>query len=178
MEIKIRAQNVELTEALRGYAEEKINKLSRFFDQILEAEIELITAKNPSISNGKTVEVTLYTKGHVVRGKESSTDIFASIDLVSDKLERQLKKYRDKMYSSAHRHNQAKENLGTIVAEEEEREIVAVKQVVVKPMTPEEATLQIDLLGYEFFVFTNSDTEEVNVVYRRHDGNYGLIVPA
>lgn len=174
MDIKIRAQNLDLTEKIKGYSSEKVSKLDRFFDQIIEAEVELISSKNPSISDKQTVEVTLFTKGHIVRAKESSTDIFASVDLVVEKLERQLKKYKDKMYKSAQRHNHSKEE--SLAGESAgNNRIVKRKQVVMKPMTPEEAAMQLDLLGHQFFVFTNSDTEEVNVVYKRKDSNYGLI---
>ncbi len=176
MEINVRAKNIELTDDLRQYAEKKVRKLSRFFDQIKEAEIELIAAKNPSINNGQIVEITLFTKGHVVRGEEASTNIFASIDLVLGKLERQLKKNKDKMYRSSKR-NQKKVNLAEIVPVEEESEIVKVKQIEMKPMTPEEATLQLDLLDHDFFVFTNADSEDINVIYRRRDKGYGLIQP-
>lgn len=177
MEIRVRAQNLELTDAVKSYAAEKVSKLSRYFDQILEAEIEFITEQNPSIADGQRVEVTLHTKGHIVRGAESSTDIFASVDLVVDKLERQLKRYKDRMYSSAQRHNHSKE-AGAQSEGRGEGKIVKVKQVAIKPMTPEEATEQMDILGHDFFVFTNADTEEVNVVYRRRDNNYGLIEPS
>ncbi len=174
MEIKIRGQNLELTDKIKSYSEEKINKLTKYFDHIMEAEIELIAEKNPSISDSQIAEVTVFTKGHVLRAKEASSDIFASIDLVSAKLERQLKKYKDKMYKSSKRRPQVKEDHWTPEQIELSR-IVKVKEVVMKPMTPEEATMQLDLLGHEFFVFTNSDTEEVNVVYKRNDDNYGLI---
>lgn len=176
MEIKLRSQNVELTDELRHYATEKISKLTKFYDQISVAEIELIATKNPSVASGQTVEVTLHTKGHIVRAKESSTSIFASVDAVYDKLERQLKKYKEKMYSSSQRHhNNSKE---VIASQLPETKIVKVKQLTMKPMTPDEATLHMDLLGHSFFVFTNTETEDVNVVYRRDDNNYGLIEPA
>jgi len=174
MEIKIRGQNLELTDKIKSHSKERMNKLTKYFDHIIEAEIELIAEKNPSISDSQTAEVTLFTKGHVLRAKESSSDIFASIDLVGSKLERQLKKYKEKMYKSSQRRSPVKEESWTPDQIEKNR-IVKVKQVVMKPMTPEEATMQLDLLGHEFFVFTNSDTEEVNVVYRRKDDDYGLI---
>jgi len=176
MEINIRAKNIELTNDLRQYAESKVGKLSRFFDQIREAEIELISAKNPSINDGQIVEITLFTKGHVVRGKEASTNIFASIDLVLEKLERQLKKNKDKMYRSSKR-NQGKRVIVEPVPLEDESNIVRIKQIEMKPMTPEEATLQLDLLDHDFFVFTNADSEDINVIYRRRDKGYGLIQP-
>ena len=174
MEIKIRGQNLELTDKIKSHSEEKINKLTKYIDHIIEAEIELIAEKNPSISDSQIAEVTLFTKGHVLRAKESSSDIFASIDLVGSKLERQLKKYKEKMYRSSQRRSQPREENWT-PEKIEKSKIVKVKQVVIKPMTPEEATMQLDLLGHEFFVFTNSDTEEVNVVYKRKDDDYGLI---
>lgn len=180
MEIIVKGRHIEVTAALRTYAEDKIGRITKYFDQIMKIEIELSDEKNPSITASKTVEVTVFTKGPVLRAKESSTDMYASIDMVVDKLERQIKKYKDKNFKTA-KHGPS---LGEIAvsnmpsnAEPEAPMIVKVKQVSVKPMDPEEATMQMELLGHDFFVFTNADTDEINVVYKRKDQNYGLIEP-
>ncbi|HEY3375727.1 MAG TPA: ribosome-associated translation inhibitor RaiA [Candidatus Aquicultor sp.] len=181
MEIIVKGRNMDVTGALRAYAEDKVGRIVKYFDQIQKVEIEFSDAKNPSIANGKTVEVTVFPKGPVLRAKESSNDMYASIDMVVDKLERQVKRYKDKTYKS----NKHAPGLGELAAarfandeiEEVVPQIVKIKQVSVKPMDPEEATAQMELLGHDFFVFTNADTEEINVVYKRKDNNYGLIEP-
>lgn len=184
MEIIVKGRNMNVTNALRAYAEDKIGRITKYFDQILKIEIAFIDEKNPSIANGKTVEVTVFPKGPVLRAKESSNDMYASIDMVVDKLERQIKRYKNRTYKSQ-RHGTpglgelavARGANGNGEEEQEAPQIVKVKQVSVKPMDPEEATQQMELLGHDFFVFTNADTAEINVVYKRKDKNYGLIEP-
>lgn len=181
MEIIVKGRHINITDALRAYAEDKIGRVTKYFDQIQKIEIEFTDEKNPSIVNSKTVEVTVFPKGPILRAKESSGDMYASIDMVVDKLERQVKRYKNKTYKSS----KSAPSLGEIAkakieegeAEERGPRIVKVKQVAVKPMVPEEATMQMELLGHDFFVFTNAETEEINVVYRRKDHNYGLIEP-
>jgi putative sigma-54 modulation protein len=130
------------------------------------------------------VEATIYTKGPVIRAREASPDVFTSIDLVLAKLERQVKKYRGKLVArsqGAHKEAFVTEGFTSLEETEEAEEeassprIVKVKQFMVKPMAPEEAALQLELIGHDFYVFTNSETQETAVVYRRRDGNYGLI---
>lgn len=182
MEVVIKGRHIEITPALHQYAEDKIKKLSRYLN-LPKAEVELSTEKNPRISANQTAEVTIYTRGPVIRGKESSADMHASIDLVTEKLEKQIKKYKGKVYNNLNNkaHGLSPEAFELpaegIEEEAEEPAIVKTKQFALKPMTPEEATLQMELLGHDFFVFTNSETEELNVVYRRKDDNYGLIEP-
>ncbi|HZD60257.1 MAG TPA: ribosome-associated translation inhibitor RaiA [Anaerolineae bacterium] len=182
MEIIVKGRHINVTDALRSYAEEKIGRITRYFDQIQKIEIEFNDEKNRSIVNSKTVEVTVFPKGPILRAKESSSDMYASIDMVVDKLERQIKRFKSKSYKSAkHAPGLGEIAANFVEAAEEELEegsrIVKVKQVAVKPMDPEEAAMQMELLGHDFFVFTNADTEEVNVVYKRKDNNYGLIEP-
>ena len=182
MNLTVKGRNLVLTEAISTYAEEKIGRLGRYLTDGSRCEVEIWTEKNPSISDNQVVEATIFTKGPVIRAREASSDIRASIDLVFDKLERQVKKYRGKLQSHQG------PAMGTFAAEgfalpeetdeiEEEPQprIVKTKQFMVKPMTPEEAALQLELVGHDFFVFTNSETSETAVVYRRRDGNYGLI---
>jgi putative sigma-54 modulation protein len=179
MELIVKGRNIQVSNTLRKYAEDKVGRITRYFNKINKIEVELTSEKNPSVSNSQTVEVTVFSKGILVRATKSSTDMYASIDLVVDKLERQIKKYKSKLYKSL----KQKEGLGRLakvdreVEEEPEPKIVRTKQIEVKPMTPEEAALQMELLGHDFFVFANSETEEVNIVYRRRDDNYGLIRP-
>jgi putative sigma-54 modulation protein len=154
---------------------------------VSRVELELIVEKNPSIANPNVAEATIYTRGPVIRAKESSTDMYASIDLVTDKLQRRVKKYHDKVYHKNLRHEQvaepqqenAEEPAGAAVhdLETDNGRIVKTKQFALKPMTVDEATLQLELVGHDFFVFTNADSGDTNVVYRRRDGHYGLIEP-
>lgn len=181
MQVIIKGKNIEVTDALRMHAEDKIKKVTRHFDQIMKIEIELSVAKNRRVSKNQTVEVTLFAKGPAIRAKESSTDMYASIDMVINKLERQIKKYKGKVYASANKNTEklAELFLKKTKGEKQQAEsrIVKTKQFLIKPMTPEEAILQMELLSHDFFVFTNSETEDINVVYRRKDKNYGLIEP-
>lgn len=180
MEVVVKGKNMDVPPAIKDYVHEKISRLDRFLsgDQVMSTEVELTSEKNPSIAAGQTVEVTLRTKGPTIRAKETSIDMHASIDGVLAKLEKQIKKYKDKSYSSSSLHRNGEAKRTPAHPAEGEAAIVRVKRMPFKPMTPEEATLQMDLLGHDFFVFTNSDTEEINVVYRRRNENYGLIEPA
>jgi putative sigma-54 modulation protein len=182
--LTVKGRNLTLTEAINAYVEEKIGRLGKYLADGSRCEVELWTEKNPSIADNQVVEATIFTKGPVIRAREASSDIYASIDLVFAKLERQVKKYRGKLVSrsqGAHKEALASEGFAvpepTEVLEEEAPapRIVKTKQFMVKPMTPEEAALQLELVGHDFFVFTNSETQETAVVYRRRDGNYGLI---
>lgn len=179
MQVIVKGKNVEVTDALRKYAVEKVGRVSKYLDRIIKTEIELSVEKNPKIQENQVVEVTIFSSGPVIRAKESATDMYQAIDLVCSKLERQARKVKRKLIDrSHHARNPFKGSPGT-AEEEEERAplIVKTKSFHLKPMTPEEACLQMELVGHDFFVFINSDTEETNVVYRRKDGNYGLIEP-
>jgi putative sigma-54 modulation protein len=181
--LTVKGRNLVLTEAISAYAEEKIGRLGKYLADGSRCEVEIWTEKNPSISENQVVEATIFTKGPVIRAREASSDVRASIDLVFDKLERQVKKYRGKLVS--HQGPDmgrfaAQGFVAPVASEQIEEEpqlprIVKTKQFMVKPMTPEEAALQLELVGHDFFVFTNSESNETAVVYRRRDGNYGLI---
>lgn len=179
MPVIVKGKNVEITDALRKYAEEKISRVKKHFNEIMKTEIEMIVEKNPSIVNNNVVEVTLFTKGPVIRAKGSSTNMYASIDQVTEKLERQIEKFKGKTYSSKmHPSSSSLQKMMESERKEEEKpKIVKTKRFLLKPMSPEEAVLQMDLLGHDFFVFTNSETEEVNIVYRRKNNTFGLIEP-
>ncbi len=175
MKIIVRGKNLNITPALKEYAEKRINKLSKYFNGA-DAQVNLSVAKESHI-----VEVTVLVNGLILRGEESTDDMYASIDLVVDKLEKQIDKHKTKL-SRRLRDG----NIKTIVneqlqrnqvVEDEEPRIVRTKRFAMKPMPVEEAILQMDLVGHDFFVFINAETEQVNVVYRRKDRNYGLIEP-
>jgi putative sigma-54 modulation protein len=182
--LTVQGRNLVLTDAISAYAEEKMGKLGKYLANGSRCEVELWTEKNPSIPDNQVVEATIFTKGPVIRAKEASPDMHASIDLVFAKLERQVKKYRGKLVSRSQ--TAPKEALaleGFIPSEETDEvedegvtpRIVKTKHFMTKPMAPEEAALQLELVGHDFYVFTNSETNETAVVYRRRDGNYGLI---
>jgi putative sigma-54 modulation protein len=180
MQIVFTGKHLEVTPALREYAETKLLKLSRFFDHVQEIHV------TESILRGQhIVEVTMKVDGTLIRAEERSADMYSSLDLVVAKLERQLSRYKERFITRTH------ESLGgqkpaeaaaanaPVPADEEELEpeIVRTKRFAVKPMVPEEATMEMELIGHDFFVFRNSESNEVNVIYRRRDGNYGLIEP-
>jgi putative sigma-54 modulation protein len=202
MKTQIKGRNVTVTDALQDYANEKIEHVhkllqQRKIDEVTRVELELLVEKNPSIPEPCVAEATVFTRGPVIRARESSTDMYAAIDLVTDKLQRRVKKYHDKAHGKT-RHGHDKpvvleeqvEQLAPVAAaatlEEElgveavgdNGRIVKTKQFALKPMSVDEATLQLELVGHDFFVFTNAESNRTNVVYRRNDGHYGLIEPA
>jgi putative sigma-54 modulation protein len=177
--LQVKGKNVAVTDSLKDYALQKLGKLDKHLNDAARLELELQVEKNPSISDNQVAEATVWTKGPVLRARESSSDMKASIDLLVDKLERQARRYRDKRRRGpGHRNNNDHGPEGIpVVPPDETPMLVKTKQFAVKPMTPEEAVLQLELIGHDFFVFQNADTNDVNVVYRRRDGNYGLIEP-
>jgi putative sigma-54 modulation protein len=177
MRLQVKGKNVEVTEAIRSYAEAKLGKLDRHLADPTRVEVELAVERNPSIADNQVAEATVWTKGPVLRARESSTDMKASIDQLADKLQRQVKRYKNKRRRRNDRHQAPVAESIPVVADEAEPVIVKSKQFPVGAMAPEEAVLQLELLGHDFFVFRSADTDAVNVVYRRRDGNYGLIEP-
>ena len=181
MDVSIRGRNVELTDALRSAAEEKVSRLSRFLDGIDHVEIQFYEERNPRIAQRDVCEVTFKAHGHLLRAKSSAADPFAAIDGVVDKLEHQIEKLKGKLIGRSHpRRHGSVNSVQQQDSDEEEIEpgqvrIVKNKSFAIKPMTPEEAALQMDLLGHDFYFFTNADTEQAAVVYRRDDGDVGLI---
>ena len=180
MRLQVKGRNLEISDSIRSYAEEKLQKLDRQLHELTRVELELAVEKNPSIAASQVAEATVYTKGPVLRAREATSDMRASIDQLTDKLLRQVKHYRDRRYQSRRqpRGNGANQGGTFTVPEEIEPRIVKSKQFAVKPMSAEEAVLQLELVGHDFFVFRNADSSEVNVVYRRNDGGYGLIEPS
>jgi putative sigma-54 modulation protein len=176
--LQVKGKNVDVTDSLKDYALQKLGKLEKHLNDAARLELELHVEKNPSISQNQVAEATVWTKGPVLRARESSTDMKASIDQLVEKLERQARRYRDKRRRGPSRGNNDQGVEGIpVVPSEKTPVIVKTKQFAIKPMTPEEAVLQLELIGHDFFVFQNADTNGVNVVYRRRDRNYGLIEP-
>jgi putative sigma-54 modulation protein len=176
--LQVKGKNVEVSDSLKSYAQEKLGKLDKHLNAATRLELELAVERNPSISENQIAEATVWTKGPILRARESSSDMRASIDQLVEKLERQARRYRDKRRRHGRNHGNGPElEARPIVPDEESPVIVKTKQFGVKPMTPEEAVLQLELIGHDFFVFQNAETDDLNVVYRRRDGNYGLIEP-
>ena len=181
MRLQVKGKNLEVSDSLQRYAEEKLGKLDRHLNDATRLELELAVERNPSISDKQVAEATVWTKGPILRARETSDDMRASIDLLAEKLERQVKRYREKrqrkQVARHGPHHGVGDDVRPVVPDEDEPVIVKTKQFAVKPMTPEEAVLQLELIGHDFFVFRNVESNDVNVVYRRRDANYGLIEP-
>ena len=173
MRYTITGRNIDVTPGLREAVIEKIGKLERYFNQDTEAIITLSVTKDR-----QKIEVTIPVKGHIIRAEEQSTDMYVSIDLVEEIIERQLKKYKTKLIDKKQSHIDFSEFYVQEETEaDDEIKIEKVKKFAMKPMDPEEACVQMELLGHSFYVFLNAETEEVNVVYKRKGQTYGLIDP-
>ncbi len=173
MQLQVRGKNVEVTDAIRGYAEQKLRKLDRHLSDQARCELELAVEKNPSIAASHIAEATIWTKGPIIRAREASGDMRASIDLLIEKLERQATRYRAKRRRSSARGNGRARTRAAVP----DGSIVKTKQFPVGPLSPEEAIDQLELVGHDFFLFRNAESDELNVVYRRNEGGYGLIEP-
>jgi putative sigma-54 modulation protein len=173
VQLRVKGRGVEVSDAIRSYAEKRLAKLERQLPDP-EIELQLSSEQNPSIRDTHVAEATVRTRGSVLRARESSSDMRASIDQLVDKLERQVTRYREKRGRGRRPGRQAPDQ-GLEMPEEPQ--IVRTKQFAVKPMNAEEAVLQLELVGHDFFVFRDADSNEVNIVYRRRQGGYGLIEP-
>lgn len=173
MRVTVIGKNINVTPALKEIVEKKISKLDKYFEPNVTARATLTVQKNSQI-----FEVTIPFNGVVLRCEESTDDMYKSIDLVENKLERQIRKQRTKLQR---RNNESLRfgNFDEVASEEydNEGEIVKVKRFNIKPMSTEEAILQMELVQHNFFVFKDCDTENINVIYKRKDGNYGLLEP-
>ena len=180
MRLHVKGKNVEVTDAIHDYAERKLGKLAPQLAEPTRVELELAVERNPSIADNHVAEATIWTKGPVLRAREASGDMKASIDQLAEKLERQVKRYRQKRRHEHDRHGRANGGVPATVSipSQEGAMIVKTKQFVLNAMSPEEAVEQLELIGHDFFVFRNADSGEINVVYRRRDGDYGVIEPA
>lgn len=169
----ISGKNIDVTEGLKGAIYEKIGKLERFFTPDTEVHVTMHVEKDR-----QKIEVTIPMKGNIIRAEQTTNDMYVSIDLVEEIIERQLRKYKSKLIDQ----KQSAVNFNESYLEEETFEedvirIVKTKKFAIKPMDPEEACIQMELLGHNFFVYRNAQTNEVNVVYKRKGNTYGLIEP-
>lgn len=169
----ISGKNIDVTEGLKSAIHEKIGKLEKYFTPETEVHVTLSVEKERQI-----IEVTIPMKGNIIRAEQESTDMYVSIDLVEEIIERQLKKYKSKLVqmkqASAHLN---KKFIEDDYHDDEKINIIRTKKFAMKPMDPEEACVQMELLGHNFYVFRNGETDEVNVVYKRKGNSYGLIEP-
>ena len=175
LKFNIRGENVEVTDAIRDYVVKRISKLQKFFEDSVEATAHVNLKGYPNRTY--KVEVTIPLPYLTLRAEETSNDMYGSVDLVTDKLERQIRKYKTKVNRKSR--EKGLKNLEFVPSDDDsasdELKIVRTKQVSLKPMDPEEAVLQMDMLGHDFFVFQDAETNGTSIVYRRRDGRYGLI---
>lgn len=180
MKYNVRGENIEVTPALRDYVEKKVGKLARYFDG--EPDISANVNLKVYDTNSK-IEVTIPMPQLVLRAEEVNQDMYAAIDLVTDKLERQIRKHKTKVNRKLRETGHTKflftngSTQTAVLDEEDEMELVRTKRFNLKPMDSEEAILQMNMLGHNFYVFTNAESNRTNVVYKRKDGKYGLIEP-
>lgn len=174
MKFNIHGQKLEVTDAIRNYIEEKMGKLEKYFENPSDLTANVVIKMR---GRDQVVEVTIPAPKIILRGEEANSDLYASIDLVSDKIERQIRKNKTRMNSKNN-----KKNVDNFIIdfkidldEENDNKVVKRKKIEMKPMSEEEAILQMELLGHEFFVYQDTETESTNVLYKRKDGNYGVI---
>ncbi len=175
MKMNYTGKNMDVTDALRDVTEKKLSKLDKYFQTDVTGNVTFGTEKNR-----KTIEVTINLPGTILRAEESSDDMYASIDKAVDILERQIRRYKTKLQNRYKNGETIRfENVPSPTKEEEDDKprLVRIKRFGLKPMSTDEAILQMELLRHNFFVFMDAETEEVSVVYKRKDGNYGLIEP-
>ena len=173
MNISIRGKQMEVTDALKEYVLKRVGKLEKYSDEFMDVKVTLL------VEEGRhRVEVTAPIHGIILRGEEESADMYASIDLVIEKLERQIDKYRTRinkrMRSKVLKDHETEH---PTLPDDDKEEIVRNKKFGVKPMSVEEAIMQMNLVGHNFYAFTNMDSQQINVVYRRKNGDYGLLEP-
>ena len=173
MKFIIVGRNIEVTPGLKAAVEDKIGKLDKYFNPNTEVHVTLSVEKER-----QKIEVTIPVKGNIIRSEQVSNDMYVSIDLVEEIIERQLKKYKTKITDRQQDGGYfKKEYLEKDFMDDEEIKIIRSKKFDIKPMYPEDACVQMELLGHSFYVFCNAETDQVNVVYKRKDGHYGLIEP-
>ena len=184
MQIVVKGKNIEITDALRSYAEKKLHPMERHFDNIIEVQATLNVAKNPSVERNNVVELTALVNGAVLRVEESADNMYAALDLAAERMDRQVRKYKERI--------QDKPDIRLVEALEPEEEgearegvedseisadtaIVKRKSFILKPMFPEDDVIKMEELNHSFFVFRDAESEGISVIYKRNDGNYGLI---
>ncbi|MBD1934953.1 MULTISPECIES: ribosome hibernation-promoting factor, HPF/YfiA family [Cyanophyceae] len=188
MKLVIHGKNIEITDAIREYVNQKIEKAVNHFQNLTtEVNVHLSVARNPRINPKQAAEVTIYANGTVIRAEESSDNLYASIDLVADKIARNLRKYKEKRLDQK---TQAQPKTAVVLEEvpvapdligdrtpELPTEVVRTKYFAMPPMTTEEALEQLQLVDHDFYMFRNAETGEINVIYERNHGGYGVILP-
>ena len=184
MELMITGRHLEVPDPVKDYLQRKFGKLNRHLAELTEAQVEITEEDARAAKDRFVVQVTLYSDGTILRGEERGSDLFTAIDAVANVLDRQIERYKGRYYYRGRRQAAATagpsaEEMAEEVEEESELagRVVKTKRFDLKPMDEEEAIEQMELLGHGFFVFYNSNTEQINVLYRREDGDYGLIVP-
>jgi len=196
MQLIVSGKNIHLSAALKEYAERKLSTIKKYFDHIIEVDVTLSVDEVKDQTRSKVCEVTVWANGIVLRGKKASEDLYASIDIVADKIERQVKKYKEKLKDRPRRHT-GRDDLSGIhkiismpeaagknkLLGDEDTEASRAPKIVrsgtfaIKPMFADEAAEQLEMLKQGFFVFSNAETSQINVIYKRSDGNFGLIEP-
>ena len=178
MELQITGKNIELSPAVRRYIERKLGKFSRHLPNITESKVEIHEEKTKSLQQHFVVQVTVDSSRTLLRSQERGADLFTAIDKAAAVMNRQIEHYKGKLYGKRKGSSLAREGFSEEVAEKQPlRKVVKVKRFAVKPMSVDEAIDQMELLGHDFFLFFNADSEGLNLLYRRKDGNYGLIEP-
>jgi putative sigma-54 modulation protein len=182
MQMTVKGRNTDVPEKLRAHAQQKLAKVKRFDDRILAMDVEFSEERNPRVAEAHKVEVTVTTKSRLVRAQASAADPAAAVDQVVDRLQRQIKKLKGRRVDRT-QHADSVKTMAPPPSQREPEEQPAestfarYKTIEMKPITPEEAIGQMELLGHDFFLFSNAETQQANVVYRRHNGGYGLIEP-
>jgi len=188
MQLTVHGRHLEVTDWIRQYIEKKVDRIQRYLPQIQELRAELTQSETRAAADRYTAQITVWANGQILRAEESTSDIFASIDATIDKMAKQVQRFKGRRFQSRRRASaaasmEAEMNALEPVVEEMEPDaafdgnIIRRKQFVLEPMNEEEAMEQMELLGHDFFIFFNPDTNTVNVIYRRRDGNYGLLQP-
>ena len=177
MELQITGKNMELTPEVRSYIERKLGKLSRYQPNIMMSTVEISEEKTKSPQQHFVVQVTVDSNNTLLHGEGRGGDLFTAIDKVAVVMSRQIERHKGKLYKKGRGSSFARSEFSDEVETQSPRKVVKVKRFAVKPMSTAEATDQMEALGHDFFLFFNADTEELNLLYRRRDGNYGLIEP-
>ncbi len=178
MELQITGKNTQLSPTLRSYIERKLSKLSRHLPNIMESKVEITEEKTKSPQQHFVVQVTVNSSGTLLRAEERGEDLFTAIDKVVAIMNRQIEHYKGKLYKKGRGSSLARGELRQeVTTTPPSKRVIKVKRFAIKPMSVDEAIDQMELLGHDFFLFFNADTEKLNLLYRRKDGNYGLIEP-
>lgn len=187
MKLVIHGKNIEITDAIREYVHQKIEKAVNHYQHLTtEVDVHLSVARNPRINTKQTAEVTIYVNGSVIRAEESSENLYASIDLVADKIARQLRKYKERRQDKLHPQSKPNEEVAAqpVISDligdrtpELPSEVVRTKYFAMPPMTVNAALEQLQLVDHDFYMFRNAETGEINVIYERNHGGYGVIQP-